>query len=45
MRHSDPHDETIIETAKENQTASQSYCGDDLRQQSSSDHLRGTRSP
>ena len=45
MQHGDPRDETISETVKENQTASQSYCGDDLCRQSLSDHLGGTRSP
>ena len=45
MQHGNPHNETLSEMTEENQTASQSHCGDDLRQQSSSDHIGGTRSP
>ena len=45
MQHVDPHNETLGEMTEENQTTSQSHCGDDLCGQSSSDHIGETRSP
>ena len=42
MQHVDPCNKTLGEMTEENQTASQSHCGDDLCGQLSSDHIRGT---